>query len=369
MPFRQVLPILVRLSKVTVSETLVRRLTQRAGAALVSVEDAAVVEIERTQPAAPAGATRQQVSVDGAMVPVKGGLWKEVRTLVVGELSATEPGKAGALSYFSRLQDAERYTRLATGELQRRGSFAASQVVAVVDGAVWCQHFIDYHLPDAIRILDFPHAVEHLGKASQAVFGAGSAAHREWLAGQMRTLHQGDPQTVIAAVAALPVDNAIDPVLAAEVRDKVHVYLASRSAQITYADFLAQGFPIGSGVVESANKLLVEARLKGPGMHWAIDHVDPILALRGAIFSQRWPDAWQQISRQRRQQAHRSSHRTPPAKPPATILAEPVPTPPLIPTSSPRAKTIVQGKPTRDHPWKQRFLVPSGSPQGTITKT
>jgi hypothetical protein len=44
-------------------------------------------------------------------------------------------------------------------------------------------------------------------------------------------------------------------------------YLEKRREQIRYAEFEAQGYPIGRGVVESANKLMVEARLKGAGMH------------------------------------------------------------------------------------------------------
>jgi hypothetical protein len=54
----------------------------------------------------------------------------------------------------------------------------------------------------------------------------------------------------------------------------------SRRRQIAYADFQIQGYPIGSGMVESANKLVVEQRLKGAGMHWARRNVTPMLALR-----------------------------------------------------------------------------------------
>jgi hypothetical protein len=39
-------------------------------------------------------------------------------------------------------------------------------------------------------------------------------------------------------------------------------YLEKRLAQIQYATFAAHGYPLGSGSVESANKLVVEARLK-----------------------------------------------------------------------------------------------------------
>ena len=72
---------------------------------------------------------------------------------------------------------------------------------------------------------------------------------------------------------------------------------------ITYARFQAQGYPIGSGSVESANKVVVESRLKGAGMHWARPHVNPLVALRTLACSDRWAEAWPQIAQQVRQQA------------------------------------------------------------------
>jgi endogenous inhibitor of DNA gyrase (YacG/DUF329 family) len=67
-----------------------------------------------------------------------------------------------------------------------------------------------------------------------------------------------------------------------------------------YPAFRDQGWPIGSGMVESANKNVVEARLKGSGMHWERSHVNPLLALRAAICNERWQEIWQQaITHQR----------------------------------------------------------------------
>ena len=74
-----------------------------------------------------------------------------------------------------------------------------------------------------------------------------------------------------------------------------HAYLKKRESQIQYPTFQAQGWPIGSGIVESGNKLVVEARLKGAGMHWAEQHVNPMLALRNIICSDRWQEEWSKV--------------------------------------------------------------------------
>ena len=64
-------------------ETTVRRYTQAAGAAYVAEQTAEVERLERERPAAPAGATLQYMSA-GAMVPLAGGQWAEVKTLAIG---------------------------------------------------------------------------------------------------------------------------------------------------------------------------------------------------------------------------------------------------------------------------------------------
>ena len=80
-------------------------------------------------------------------------------------------------------------------------------------------------------------------------------------------------------------------------------YLKKRKSQMQYPLFQAQGWPIGSGIVESGNKLVVEARLKGSGMHWAEDRVNPMLAIRNILCSGRWKQDWPKIEARLRKQA------------------------------------------------------------------
>lgn len=84
-------------------------------------------------------------------------------------------------------------------------------------------------------------------------------------------------------------------------------YLRKRLPQIQYPQFQAAGWPIGSGMVESANKVVMQARLKGAGMHWDPKNVNPMLALRNAICNERWSESWQQHQQWRR--AERRVHK------------------------------------------------------------
>lgn len=86
--------------------------------------------------------------------------------------------------------------------------------------------------------------------------------------------------------------------------------LRKREMLMQYPQFHSLGWPIGSGMVENANKNVVEARLKGAGMHWERNHVNPMLALRNAVCNDRWREMWQQAVLHHRalQALQRSGH-------------------------------------------------------------
>jgi hypothetical protein len=370
-PFAQVPALLAHFTGVTVSAATVRRLTEAAGARQVEVETAAVARIERELPVPSPGPPVQHLSVDGVFVPLVGGDWGEVKLLCLGTVCPTLTAATAAatapsaepcartldLSYFARLTDSDTFGRLATVETQRRGTETAGTVVAVVDGAAWCQTFIDVQRPDAVRILDFPHAVGYLAAVAHAIEHASNVAARTWLTQQTEALRAGDVPAILTELERLLA--VTDAGEARELVRVAHGYLAARRAQLRYPDFRAAGYPIASGCVESANKLVVEARLKGSGMHWARAHVNAMLALRTVSCNQRWDEDWPPMWQHWRTQARTPSgpRRTPAPAPTSTSASTPVPAPATASmASSPattRTKTIVNGKPTRDHPWRR----------------
>jgi hypothetical protein len=369
MPFAHAARELGWLTRAAVSRQVAERLTEAAGAAYVAEQTAEVERPDRRPTPEPAGPAVQQLSVDGAMISLVGKQWVEVKTLAIGTVVPEASGEVRAreLSYFSRRTDHAEFRRLALAETHRRGVGTAGTVVAVMDGASWLQGFIDFHRRDAVRVLDFPHAVEYLTRASHEALGVGmtaTGASQAWLARQAHALKHDGPDSVLAALRALP---------AGEHRDAALAYLGPRLPQLQYPTFRAAGYPIGSGIVEGANKVVVEDRLKGSGMHWAPAHVDPLLALRTVVCADRWDEAWPRIGarlraadrvgRRRRHQravdrrAAREAARRAAAPPPdADAPAPPAPAGPAAPATPPSPKTIVNGRPTTAHPWNRRFL-------------
>ena len=366
MPFQHSAEELKYFLHVTVSESKARRDTERAGAACVAVQEAEAARLQKELPPVPAGADRQLLSVDGAFVGLVGGDWAEVKTLSLGVINP--PDAAGEvhttdLSYFSRLSEANLFTQQAAVETHRRGVARSRQVCAVTDGAEWIQGFVDWHRGDAVRILDFYHAAEHVAAAGRAVLGEATPEFQSWFAQQRHTLKTGNPDHVLAALEQLapargtnePLDMPDDVMGNSVLRDTLR-YLRARRDKINYAQFQREGYPIGSGAGEACHKYVIEARLKGTGMRWEREHVNPMAALRNLVCNNRWDEGWSIIASQLRRPTPRS-HST--ASVPATPPDPPTPQAKLLPADF----KLRPGIPWRNRPvGKARYLPSSERP-------
>jgi hypothetical protein len=312
MPFAKACSEVAHLTGTQVSAATTRRLTEQVGADFVGAQQQQAQTLLAQPPAAPSGPALQLMSVDGAMVPLLGGEWTEVKTLALGEVKpgvgkdGESQAKTVALSYFSRASQAAEFTQQALVETHRRGVENAAQVCAVTDGAVWQQGFIDYHRADAVRILDFAHASEYMAECGRLHYEEESAAFKQWFEQQCRTLKRGDPLLVLQELERLKKKSARKGDASGQaVIESSLSYFWKRREMIAYAKFQAQGYPIGSGSVESANKVVVESRLKQAGMRWKRENIDPMLGLRNVACNQRWEEAWPEISQYQSQQVKR----------------------------------------------------------------
>ncbi len=371
MPFESARELLKDMLGVQVSKATTRRATLEAGVAALTVWEAETKHLKQELPEAPHGAEKQAMSADGAFVPLVGGQWGEVKTLVIGEVTRTKRGDicTQQLSSFSRLADVEHFEEAALVETHRRGLEKAVAVCAVQDGAEWLPGVVDYHRADAVRILDFAHAAEHISDMSQAASSEGLVLADDWLAKQLHELKHNGPRQVLADLRGLVAKHPN----VKELTDNL-AYLEKREAQMQYPTFQAAGWPIGSGCVESANKVVVEARLKGAGMHWQRHNVNPMLVLRNAVANGRWEETWQASTRQRQsthkqQRAERTQARWEQAM--ARLLKlwlccrPPTPRPPVDPLppavsqpiSAPAEVAAGPHRPAANHPWRRSLVV------------
>jgi len=153
--------------------------------------------------------------------------------------------------------------------------------------------------------------------------------------------------------------------------------LRQRPQMMRYAHFQAQGYPIGSGRVESAHKLVVQSRMKQAGMRWEPGHAAALLAMRNLACNGRWQEGWLGI-RQRWQQQRQAARAlwaqaaraaqavaavpfVPPeeAWPLVSAVVQVLPAPSTVEpsTSSPRVPILPRGsREAGTHCWHRPFL-------------
>jgi hypothetical protein len=177
-------------------------------------------------------------------------------------------------------------------EALRRGLALAQIVVFLGDGAAWIWENARLFFPTAVQILDFYHAVEHLGALARALYGEGdfaTAAQRAWAS----ELKRSDMHAILDQAARLLAANPDIPAQRLEDAQREMTYFTTHLERTRYGLFRQQGYFIGSGVVEAGCKTLIGRRLKQSGMFWSETGAENILQLRCLIKGPHFDAAWQ----------------------------------------------------------------------------
>ena len=111
-----------------------------------------------------------------------------------------------------------------------------------------------------------------------------------WRRTQQQRLKNGAVPKVIAALAE-HLEPEATPDEQAPVRQG-HRYLTHRLAALDYPRALALGLPIGSGMIESGHRHVLQARLKKAGTAWLPEHADQIAHLRVLRANNQWASFW-----------------------------------------------------------------------------
>jgi len=334
LPFRRAVSHLEQTLGVVVHASTARRQTLAVGQRMLEVQNRQAPPLSAC-PEEPA-AERMAMSSDGSMVPLVGGVWAEVKMVAIGEVErrrrkGEEQTVTTNLTYFARMAPAATFADQASAELRRRGSERATEVCAIQDGAEWIQGFVQGHRHDALRILDFAHAASYVYEIADKVREGGGHLPPKWVDGILHRLKHEGPTRVLLHLTRLARRYP-------QIQEQL-TYLEKRRGLMDYPTYRASGWPIGSGSVESSHKWVVQTRLKGSGMHWKPEHVNPMLAVRLALLNERWAEAWQEqhrlrqhlqyLARQARQQQRfreRQVKRQEAQPPPVPVSSTPKPT-------------------------------------------
>jgi hypothetical protein len=191
-------------------------------------------------------------------------------------------------TYLATTQRAPEFAPRLLAEARRRGLGRAREVVFISDAAAWIKEIARTCFPQALWVLDFYHAAQHLKALAEALDGADTPAALRRFKKWRRRLLKGRVQRILAEA------RSVRRVADAERRDAELAFLETHQAGMDYARFQAQGIFIGSGVVEAGCKTVVSKRLKQSGMFWSQAGAENVLALRTALYSHQFKAIWRQ---------------------------------------------------------------------------
>jgi hypothetical protein len=195
-------------------------------------------------------------------------------------------------TYTGTMGDCRASGELLRAEALRRGLAMAKVVVFIGDGAAWIWENARIFFPGSIQILDFYHAVEHLGLLAMALLGENEDAARQqraWASELKDTDASGLIQQALRMLEA-------NPQLEGErfeVARREIAYFTTHAERTRYGYFRQQGYFIGSGVVEAGCKSVIGRRLKQSGMFWSLPGAENILQMRCIIKGKHFEAAWQ----------------------------------------------------------------------------
>jgi hypothetical protein len=189
------------------------------------------------------------------------------------------PLRAKNLRYFCDISEADDFGQLLWATGCSLNADLSPELIFLGDGAVWIWNLVAKYYSNAIQIVDWYHAEEHLEIVASAAFPPGPD-RTNWLAGVTQALWDGQVEQVISACEALAD--------ACELARKAVHYFYTHAERMRYDRFRAAGYMIGSGTVESGCKQIVTQRLKLPGAQWTVPGAVQTAKARAVWLSGQW---------------------------------------------------------------------------------
>jgi hypothetical protein len=172
-------------------------------------------------------------------------------------------------------------------EVRQRDPHEQRRVVAVMDGEAKLRDLQELKIGRAIGILDIWHVTEYLWELAYCFYREGSDEAEAFVETYLRKLLEGKVTRVIGGIRQMATKRALPQSKWDKVEDCL-TYFAARADYMKYDQYLAAGYPIGSGVVEGACRHLVKDRMEQAGMRWRIAGALAILNLRALYVNDDW---------------------------------------------------------------------------------
>ncbi len=208
--------------------------------------------------------------------------WKEMR------LVGAQAKDSATTTYGATFGNVEGVGRRLGHCTREAGWGLNSQIHAVGDGAEWIRlQCGEVFGKQGTFLCDFFHVSEYLAAAAE---GSQGGKADQWRRTQQKRLKRGALKKVIETLAE-HLESEGTPEEESPVRN-AHRYLTNRTDCLDYPKAIELGLPIGSGMIESGHRHVLQARLKKAGAAWLRGHADQIAHLRVLRANRQWESLW-----------------------------------------------------------------------------
>jgi len=290
-----------KLLKVDVSTTQIQIVSEEVGKKVFEENMSKAQEAyEKPEVAAPQELPRYRkdgrlyILTDGSQVntrveDVNGSTWKEMKLGLVfcdkdiikrGDGSHTIAKK----EYVSFLGRVNEFKKILFAAAARAGYGKIKEVVVVGDGAPWIWNMCEELFPDAVQILDFYHLSENTHNYAKALYPEDEVGRIKWVKQVLDLVTEGKADEALTLIDKKKDSRIPDYIV------NLSTYITNNRERTNYKVYKEKGYYIGSGAIESANKMVIQQRMKQSGMRWSIGGGQYIAALRTKHESGLWQD-------------------------------------------------------------------------------
>jgi hypothetical protein len=230
------------------------------------------------------------IMTDGAAVNTRvkdenGSTWRENKTVISFTDKDMIKRKDGGhiiikKEYAAFIGSADKFKGHVLNTAINAGYGKTREVVIIGDGAAWIRNMGNELFPEAVQILDLYHLKENIYTYAKHKFAHSEKEYVPWAESFIDKIENGKKEE---ALLLLPKDEKL-PANVVNLR----TYISNNIDKIDYPTYKAKGYFVGSGAIESANKVILQRRLKQSGMRWNVPDAQSVLSLRAKVESSRW---------------------------------------------------------------------------------
>ena len=232
---------------------------------------------------------RKGVTMDGGMVNIRQEGWRELKVGAIFDIEQrlerdpqtqllTEHAHAAQTHYTAALEGKAAFAPALWALAVEQNLPTAKESCVCADGAAWIWNVADEYFPVSRQIVDWFHAAQHLAQAASSLYPDDEPKRQRWFKRQREQLYLGNVEAVMTALEAAGLSGDVG-------------YFREHQRRMQYLEFREEGYPIGSGTVESGVKQFKQ-RLTGPGMRWNPQAAERMVILRAAVLSNEFDALW-----------------------------------------------------------------------------